>query len=92
MAFETKEPIDFEWITWPRVRVLAGLAALRSEPEIAATLGVSHSTVRSTVGAIKYHTNLRDVRDIGRWWLETGPIWLAWAAKQAGVQLKPDGS
>lgn len=92
MAIEANEPIDFEWITWPRVRVLAGLAALRSESEIAATQGVSHSTVRSAVEAIKYHTNLRDVRDIGRWWLETGPIWLAWAAKQAGVQLKPDGS
>ncbi len=76
MAIEANEPIDFEWITW----------------SIGDLLGVSHSTVRSAVEAIKYHTDLRDVRDIGRWWLETGPIWLAWAAKQAGLQLKPDGS
>ncbi len=90
MAFETNQ--QFDWITWPRARVLGQLAVNRTEPEIAQALGVSHTTVRSAVEAIKLRTDLRDVREIGRWWQETGPLWLAWAANQAGLRIKQDGS
>ena len=89
---QANEKVDFDWITRPRARVLGHLAAFRTEREIAELLTVSHSTVRGTVEAMKGHTGIRDVREIGRWWRVTGPIWLAWTAEQGGLQMKQDGS
>ena len=86
------EEFDFEWLTWRRIRVLAGLAALRTERQVAEEAGIAYSSVRGTVEAIKQYTGLPNVREIGRWWLDAVPKWLAWAAEQAGLQLKGDGS
>ncbi len=92
MGIESQESTDFEWLTWRRVRVLRHLAAFRSESEIAELENVSYNTVRSAVEAIKNRTGLHTVRDMGRWWLEAGPEWLSWAAKQGGLDMNPDGS
>ncbi len=43
---------NYEWITWSRVRVLRELAHLRTEREIADTLGMSYEGVRSIVTEI----------------------------------------
>lgn len=83
---------NYEWITYSRVRVLRELAALRTEREIAANLGISYEGVRSAVREIKRYTGLDDVRSIGRWWLVEAPKWAAWAAHQGGVRAEGDGA
>lgn len=85
MAIEPKEESDFEWITPSRARVLRELADIRSEREGAERLGISYSGFRSIVGDVKRFTGHSDVREIGRWWSEMRPDWLAWMAKQGAT-------
>jgi hypothetical protein len=79
---------DYEWITPSRARVLRELAAFRTEREAALNLGITYEGVRSIVEAIKEHTDLASVREIGRWWLAEAPKWAGWAAEQGGVRLQ----
>jgi hypothetical protein len=72
--------------------VLRQLALFHTEREGAATLGIRYEGLRSAVEVIKDHTGLRDVREIGRWWLKFGPKWLEWMAEQGGVGTEGYGS
>jgi hypothetical protein len=92
VAFEAREQIDYEWITPSKARVLRELAMFHTEREGAANLRISYEGFRSAVEVIKDHTGLRDVREIGRWWLKTGPEWLKWMAEQGGVGGEGYGS
>jgi len=92
MALQGLNRTDYEWFTYRRVRVLRELAQVRTEREGAANLGIEYTSFRGTVQEIKDTTGLREVREIGRWWLVERPKWLAWVADQGGVRRERDGS
>lgn len=75
--------VDWELLTYTRVRVLRELADFKKEREIARELGVAYATVRSHVAHLKSLTGRSDIREMARWWRERGCAeWLEWCGSQ----------
>lgn len=82
---QPNDDFDWLWFSYPRVRLLNGLADRWTEREIAERNGVEYSTIRSGVEELKNKLDLSNVREIGRWWADHKKEWLAWCAKLGGV-------
>lgn len=85
MSAESNDPIEWEWFTFARVRLLRELADGRTEPEVADRLKLSYHSVRGQVEDLKAKTGCDSVREVGRWWRENGVAWVEWCKRQAGL-------
>lgn len=76
----------FDQITMRRAQVLRELAEGRTQRQVAATLGLTVSGVRSHVDDIMRATRFNNSRDVARWWRAERACWVRHMAHAAGCQ------
>jgi DNA-binding NarL/FixJ family response regulator len=76
----------FESITLRRAQVLRELANDWTEREIAERLGISPSTVRSHLEAVKDILGLPSNRDVARFWRAERECWVRFMARESGAE------
>jgi len=91
VAVQGRTQIDWLWFTYVRVAVLRELEAEHTEREAAANIGVEYSTVRGHVEDLKSKLGVSAVKDLRWWWRGHREAWLAWCAKQGGIDWRDAG-
>ncbi len=82
--------VDWERLTFARVRVLRELSDGRTFAELSNRLHVSRHTVVSTVRELRHFTGCEDSRALARWWRAHRQEWLTYCQTQAESHEPPE--
>jgi DNA-binding CsgD family transcriptional regulator len=74
----------YERLTPRRVQLLGLIASAHTTRECADAMGVSVSTVESTLADLKSFTGATSMRQLARWWLREREPFLVWMRELAG--------